>query len=90
VATHQQSSDEAGWVGFSVCDNGPGIPAKEHAAIFERFYRGEAGRASDAPGTGLGLAIAKEIIGRHHGFIEVISPSADGRGTRMMVWLPVE
>ncbi len=39
-------------------DNGPGIPADQRDAVFERFYRIEGGRAS---GSGLGLAIAREL-----------------------------
>ncbi|MDF1500998.1 MAG: PAS domain S-box protein [Anaerolineales bacterium] len=52
------------WVGFYVQDDGPGIPAEDQPHLFERFYRGEVGRASGAPGTGLGLAIAHEIVQR--------------------------
>jgi signal transduction histidine kinase len=39
-------------------DDGPGIPALQQEAVFERFYRAEGGVAS---GSGLGLAIAKEL-----------------------------
>jgi signal transduction histidine kinase len=41
-----------------VADDGPGIPAEQQGAVFERFYRVEGGRAS---GSGLGLAIAREL-----------------------------
>jgi two-component system sensor histidine kinase VicK len=87
VNTNEKSSQGMLWIGFSVCDNGPGIPAEEQPRVFERFFRGSTGRESEAPGTGLGLAIAKEIIDRHQGRIEVVSPLADGHGTAIEVWL---
>ncbi|HET7743730.1 MAG TPA: ATP-binding protein [Gaiellaceae bacterium] len=43
---------------LSVVDDGPGIPATQREAVFDRFYRVEGGIAS---GSGLGLAIAKEL-----------------------------
>lgn len=51
---------------LTVADRGPGIPASEHALVFERFYRG-----TDAPasGTGLGLAIVRQACLRVGGSI---------------------
>jgi signal transduction histidine kinase len=43
---------------LTVADDGPGIPASQRGAVFERFYRVEGGKAS---GSGLGLAIAWEL-----------------------------
>ena len=43
---------------LAVADDGPGIPAAQQEAVFERFFRGEGGVAS---GSGLGLAIAREL-----------------------------
>jgi signal transduction histidine kinase len=77
------------WAGFSVVDTGPGIPPEEQPHLFERFFRGKAGRESGAPGTGLGLPIAREIVERHHGTIEVLSNSTPGSGATFTVWLPV-
>ncbi|MBN1121875.1 MAG: PAS domain S-box protein, partial [Anaerolineae bacterium] len=88
VRTHVEALDGSGWVGFSVGDTGPGITPDDQPHLFERFYRGQAGRESGAPGTGLGLAIAKEIIERHHGRIEVQSEGVPGHGSRFTVWLP--
>jgi signal transduction histidine kinase len=87
VSTCKQSDQEVQWIGFSVVDNGPGISEEERSRVFERFFRGRAGRESEAPGTGLGLAIAKEIIDRHQGRIEVVSPVMGGYGTAIYVWL---
>ena len=47
----------------SVSDNGPGVPAEEHAKLFRRFYRREASRTQ--PGYGLGLAVAAAIAELH-------------------------
>jgi PAS domain S-box-containing protein len=73
------------WGTVSVSDTGPGISAEDYTRLFERFFRGQAGRASDAPGTGLGLAICKEIVDRHAGQITV--ESQVGKGSTFAVWL---
>jgi len=73
------------WVTFSVHNTGPGISAKDVPHLFERFYRGEAGRASGAPGTGLGLAICKEIVDKLDGRITV--DSQPGQGVTFTIWL---
>jgi len=75
------------WVTFSVEDTGPGIAKEEQARLFERFFRGAAGRKSDIPGTGLGLAICKEIVSRHGG--KITFQSQVGVGSTFTVWLPV-
>ncbi|HET7010150.1 MAG TPA: PAS domain S-box protein [Anaerolineales bacterium] len=70
-----------------VHNSGPPIPAEDLPHIFERFYRGRTARHSGEPGTGLGLAISKDIVERHHGWIEVESNASVG--TTFSVWLPV-
>jgi two-component system sensor histidine kinase KdpD len=64
-----------GWnegVRLWVEDQGPGIPADEHEAVFEKFYRGRKPEGRLAPsGTGLGLAIAREIVLGHGGTITI-------------------
>lgn len=44
-----------------VADTGPGIPAGQQAAVFERFQQVEGGASQARPGTGLGLAIVREF-----------------------------
>lgn len=49
-------------------DDGPGIPAAERDAVFERFYRVRdrvASNEAEARGSGLGLAIVREIARLH-------------------------
>lgn len=45
-------------VELEVNDDGPGIPAGEHAAVFDRFHRA----TSEGTGAGLGLAIADSVV----------------------------
>jgi len=59
----------------TVYDDGPGIPAEQRAAIFERFRRGRAG--DSVKGHGLGLALAKAIATRHRLSL-VLEPSDVG------------
>jgi PAS domain S-box-containing protein len=81
------SQNDDQW-GISVSDTGPGIEPGELDKVFERFFRGAAGRASTVAGTGLGLSIAKEIVERHQGEIEVRSSGKPGEGATFVVWLP--
>ena len=55
-------------VRLSVADNGPGIPAGELDAVFEKFIQSSHTR-TNAGGTGLGLAICREIVIQHQGAI---------------------
>ena len=50
-----------GQVKFSVKDSGIGISKKEHAKIFEKFYRSEDYRTRETSGTGLGLYIVQKL-----------------------------
>lgn len=69
----------------TVTDNGVGIPEEDIAHIFERFYRVEKSRTSDAGGTGLGLAIAKELVEAHGGQISIESRPNEGTAVRIAI-----
>jgi two-component system sensor histidine kinase KdpD len=62
---------------IDVVDRGPGVAEDERGLIFEKYYRGRAGRA-DLQGTGLGLPAAKCIVQAHGGEIWVTSPPEGG------------
>jgi two-component system OmpR family sensor kinase len=67
-----------------VHDNGPGIDPAEAARVFDRFYRGSAGRETPG-GTGLGLAIVRDLAARWGGAAEL---EAGGPGTTIAVRFP--
>ena len=54
----------------TVRDEGPGVPEKDLALIFEPFYRVDAARDRAGGGEGLGLAIAARAVALHHGVID--------------------
>lgn len=68
---------------LSVANDGAGIPTDEQARIFERFYRGQHGRAV-APGTGLGLAVVVALAARWGGQVRLVP----GARTRFEVRFP--
>jgi two-component system phosphate regulon sensor histidine kinase PhoR len=70
-------------VRFWVQDNGPGIDAADQPHIFERFYRGQAGRTE---GSGLGLAIVRSVAQAHDGSVWVESELE--QGSRFVIELP--
>ncbi|MBN1313418.1 MAG: PAS domain S-box protein [Anaerolineae bacterium] len=81
-------SGDDGQCGISVWDNGPGIDPEEQDRLFERFFRGKAGRKSGVAGTGLGLSLAAEIVERHQGKLELNSTGVPGEGAEFTIWLP--
>ena len=72
---------------IQVSDTGQGIPARELARVFERFYRVDKARARQTGGTGLGLAIVRHVAEAHGGTVGVDSEL--GRGSTFTVSLPV-
>ena len=71
----------------SVSNQGPRIPPRQLELIFEKFYRMDAARSTNAGGAGLGLAIAKQIVELHGGSI---SAQSDEQATVFTVSLPLE
>ncbi len=75
-----------GEVRLEVRDHGPGLPTSDAEALFERFWRSEAGRERGRGGAGLGLAIVAAIVDAHDG--EVRAGNAPGGGATFVVTLP--
>jgi K+-sensing histidine kinase KdpD len=71
-----------GWIEVTVADQGPGVPERDRARIFESFSRGDGSESS-----GIGLAICKAIVEAHGGTIEV--GDANGGGAQFAFTLPV-
>jgi len=68
-----------------VKDTGIGIPAEELPNIWDRLYRGEAGRSQR--GLGLGLSLVRAVVQAHKGSVEV--RSEPGQGSQFVIHLPV-
>lgn len=69
-------------VRIRIKDRGQGIDEKKIRNLFHRFYTGE---QEAAESTGIGLHLAYEIIGRHHGKIDVYNGE---KGAVFEVFLP--
>ena len=69
-------------VRFIVSDGGLGIPASEHARIFEKFFRLDPNLTRGVGGTGLGLYICQELVRRMDGRIRVESEPGRARRSR--------
>jgi signal transduction histidine kinase len=72
---------------IAVADTGIGIPERDQAKLFDRFFRASNANAQAIPGTGLGLAIVRAIVEGHGG--ELGFESTEGVGTTMTIRLPL-
>lgn len=68
-----------------IVDTGIGIPSKDLARIFERFYRVDKSRSRKIGGTGLGLSIVKHVLQSIDGKLEISSEL--GMGTSFKIIL---
>ncbi|MCW2775026.1 MAG: ATP-binding region, ATPase domain protein [Nocardioides sp.] len=72
--------------GFSVHDDGPGLPPDLIDHAFERFARGDTARTrGNAVGVGLGLSLVQAIVKSHDGSVRLTSRPGD---TTVDVTLP--
>lgn len=71
-----------------VCDDGPGIPAKDYGTVFAPFSRLDESRSRDTGGFGLGLSIVRRIAYWHGGRAEAGRCQCLG-GARMSLRLPL-
>jgi len=70
-------------ISVSVKDTGCGIAPEDLSRIFDPFFSTK----SEGKGTGLGLSTAYGIVTNHYGEVKVVSEM--GKGTEMVVILPV-
>jgi signal transduction histidine kinase len=64
---------EPGWSLLRIADNGPGLPERALAHLFQPF----AGSARHG-GTGLGLAISRELAQAHGGDLSLAATGPEG------------
>jgi signal transduction histidine kinase len=76
-------ADDPGWLGVSVTDHGPGIPADVLPRIFEAFFTTK----PQGSGTGLGLEIVHRIVTQKFG--GKIHVKSEPGNTRFEVRLPL-
>lgn len=75
-----------GHVALSVTDTGIGIPEKDQARLFERFFRASNASEGAIPGTGLGLHIVQGLVECHGGTLSLRSNGR--RGSTFLLTLP--
>jgi signal transduction histidine kinase/DNA-binding response OmpR family regulator len=78
-------TERAEAVEVAVADTGPGIPAEEQAAIFDRFQQVDDTSTRPQEGAGIGLAFAADLVDLHGGTIDL--KSTEGEGTTFTVRL---
>jgi len=72
---------------ISVTDKGIGVSPDGLEALFKPFSQIDSGLSRKYQGTGLGLAMIKLLAELHGGTLAV--ESAEGKGSRFTVWLPL-
>ncbi len=72
---------------ISVSDTGIGLSPEECKQVFERFWRGDAGRNRAQGGLGIGLSVVKEIVDRHNGLVRV--EGEKGVGSTFTILIPL-
>ena len=70
---------------ISVKDEGVGISSEDKKQLFKPFFRAK--NTKDIEGTGLGLSIVEKAVLMHNGNIKC--NSAEGKGTRFMIKIPI-
>jgi hypothetical protein len=80
-----KNADAETSLGFSVSDNGKGIPLDDHPRIFEAFTQGDSSHSRNFGGTGLGLAISSRLVELMGGSLELSSQPNAGSQFRFSI-----
>ena len=75
-----------GNIHFFINNSGSGIPKKDLAHVFDRFFKSDYSRSDNPDGVGLGLSIVRKFVNQHHGNITI--SSEEGRFTEFMLTFP--
>ena len=73
---------------FRIKDNGVGVPLKDQAKLFSKFFRADNVVRMQTEGSGLGLFMVQNIISRHGG--DITFNSEEGRGTEFVFTIPIK
>jgi signal transduction histidine kinase len=71
-----------------VCDNGIGIAPELLPRVFDLFTQGEQDLDRSGAGLGIGLTLVRRLVEMHGGRVEARS-DGPGRGTEVLIWLPI-
>jgi signal transduction histidine kinase len=82
------NKDGINGVQISVADTSPGIPEEQLAGLFETHYQLVLNSNRDLPVSPLTLALAAKLVQMHGG--EIKADSTLGRGTRFVIWVPLQ
>jgi PAS domain S-box-containing protein len=77
----------AGFMRFTITDQGPGLNEDQRSRLFARFVQLEAADTRKRGGTGLGLAISRSLVEQQSGRIGV--DSEPGKGSAFWFELPL-
>lgn len=72
---------------FKIEDSGIGIPQKDQAHIFDRFYQVDGSNTRKYQGTGIGLSLCKELVELMNGKLSF--ESEEGKGSLFEVVIPM-
>ena len=87
VALAPKQMKKSRYLKCSVRDNGVGIPKKDLAYIFDRYYQATKKYSNQIPGTGIGMELVHKLVERHHGAIRV--ESEENVFTDFTFYLPI-
>ena len=83
------ASRDGDGVGISVRDTGIGIEPELLSRIFEPFMQADHSLDRSQGGLGVGLTLARSLVEMHGGTLTAFS-EGPGRGSKFVIWLPIQ